>query len=261
MVPGERESGGLRSLFTPAEGPSLDTPLREPIGKDPLYGPARTRPRVRRGLGEPGLQRIREDLLEFKEPTSDEEPPEEPPVGDAEVPSPLPPPEEIHPIAQSTKGGFSTPRPDRHVEFWKAAKSKQSTRVASAQWIPTEESKVGITGDLFIAFARPHEGKSTLFLYKGVNDSQWSEFKGTDSFGKFIPRLGEYSAHSEVVYKYYKYLHPDQVWWIFNESWTIIRENNESVTGEKAPRGVAARTASTAAAIASQRKRERESGA
>lgn len=227
---------GYDELFRQTENPEGGPSPREPRDREPREFKEPSVGRRKPGLGEKGISRIRQEL------------------------EGLPPPEEIHPIAQSTKGGFSTPRPDRHVEFYSAAGNKQSTRVASAQWIPTEMFKSGVVGDLFIAFARPHKGKSTLFLYKNVSEKTWSDFKNTTSFGKFIPRLGEYSDHSDVEYDFYRKLHPDNDWWIFSKSWTTIRENNESVVGGKAPRGTAARVASSALEKAAQRKRERESG-
>ena len=76
------------------------------------------------------------------EPAESEDPEEleEPEATSAPI---LPPPELIYPITQSTafgatdRYGLPTTRKDKYSDYHGQLASKQSTRVAAAQWIPT----------------------------------------------------------------------------------------------------------------------------
>lgn len=225
-TPGRRRDRGY-DIFSPEEGPPA--PRRAP----------------RPGLGNLGLERIQEALAEFREePLA---PPEEPPTEEDTVDrSNLPKPEYIYPIKQSTKASFSTKRPDKYFEFYGAAASQQSTRVYAMQWIPTHRVGGDIVGDIFVAFARPSNGKSSLFVYKEKKISIWENLKAggpEGSFGKTVRTLGSHGSYDSDLFSIYEKIHPDHETWIYDslEWWDVIRPMNESV-GTPRKRGALART-------------------
>lgn len=216
------------------------------------YAEAR-RGRKRRGLGPEGLARIREDLKEFKETLPeevDEGPPEEPPEEEESGPERprLPPPEYISNILQADWPAGSDPdesrfqvlRPDKDKRFYKQGSTK-STRVHAMQWIPTDIDEYGIvTGDIFVAFARPSKSVgSSLFLYASHDADTWNSFKISESLGEAVRSLGTAISKKEMdeeEIENYKKLHPMHSSWIFDPKemikWTTIRPNN-SIAGEE----------------------------
>lgn len=121
----------------------------------------------------------------------------------------LPPPELIYPITQSTvfgaadRYGLPTTRKDKYSDYHGQAASKQSTRVAAAQWIPTfdddpdEQGNQTYSGfgDILIGFARPSRAQSSgygaLYYWIGQGEVIWETFKKAESFGKQVEALGE----------------------------------------------------------------------
>lgn len=221
------------------------TPGPEGVTAPPTGLTATSAKRVRPGLGQPGIERIRQELDEFREEATT--PPEEPPTEEVTVDrSDLPKPEYIYPIKQSTKASFSTKRPDKYFEFYGAAASQQSTRVYAMQWIPTHRENANIIGDIFVAFARPSQGKSSLFVYKKKEISEWDSLKmgGPEgSFGKAVRSLGSHGSYDSDLFSFYEEIHPDHETWIYDslEWWDVIRPMNESV-GTPRKRGALART-------------------
>lgn len=215
------------------------------------YAEAR-RGRKRRGLGPEGLARIREDLKEFKEPLYDEVdegPPEEPPEEESGPERPrLPPPEYISNILQAEwpsgtdtdESRFRVLRPDKDSKFYGQGSSR-STRVHAIQWIPTDIDEYGrVTGDIFVAFARPSKSVgSSLFLYASHDVETWDSFKSSGSLGVSVKSLlGTAISKKEMDEKEienYKRLHPIHSSWIFDSKemikWTAIRPGN-SIEGE-----------------------------
>lgn len=206
LPPGRPKRDRGYDIFSPQEGPP--SPTRK-------AGP---------GLGPSGLERIQEELIDRSD---------------------LPKPEYIYPIKQSTKASFSTKRPDKYVEFYKAAASQQSTRVYAMQWIPTYRKDGRIVGDIFVAFARPSNGKNSLFVYKEKDESEWATLKvgGEDSsFGRAVKSLGSPDSYDDSLFSFYEEIHPDHETWIYDSMdwWAVIRPGNESV-GSKRKRTVLGR--------------------
>lgn len=225
------------------------------------YAEAR-RGRKRRGLGPEGLARIREDLKEFKETLPeeiDEGPPEEPPEEESGPERPrLPPPEFIDGIRQSSKPyPYKAARPDStyYIESGKKVYPfyedgpTRSTRVRAMQWVPTSVMGTEVVGDIFVAFARPNSGKSTLFCYKNCEEDVWKNFKTAKSLGRYVNTvLNSHGPkpHGPDDYAIYKELHPDFTGsYIFDAGklveWFSIRNPNSAGTDERRPRSVEGR--------------------
>lgn len=212
------------------------------------------RKRAAPGLGAQGLERIKEALDAFREepPSLPEEPPEEPPSDDSEEEKEeLPPPEHRKDIPQSTKPyPYKSARPDSTYYIESGEKvypfhkdgPKASTRVRAMQWIPMSTSGKSITGDLFVAFARPSKSVgSSLVLYENITKSEWDNFKSNISMGAAVKRFGTPIPHGEDKYQEYKDAHPDyDGWWIFDNlaEWTTIRPNNSRDGDSRRPRSV-----------------------
>lgn len=256
----EGEKSNLRDLL---DGYGTPTELYKYTGSLPpsspstktiesIEGTAAPRKRVRPGLGEPGLERIKESLAEFRDEPPDSGPPEEPPVEEGFDREDLPKPEYVYPINQSTKASFKTSRPDKYYEFWRAAASQQSTRVYAMQWIPTHR-EYGVTiGDIFVAFARPSKGKKSLFVYKKKKQEEWDFLKigGEEgSFGKTINTMGKPDDYDDALFSEYEEIHVGHTEWIFKSmgKWGTIRPNNESTGSDKADRERGALSRSIAA--------------
>ena len=166
----------------------------------------------------------------------------------------LPPPELIYPITQSTAFGATDlpiTRKDKYSDYHGRLASKQSTRVAAAQWIPTfnidpdEQGNQTYSGfgDILIGFARPSRAQSSgfgaLYYWMGKNETIWETFKTggdseTPSFGRGVEDLGkgelfdpgrikvyteEHSAHDE--------LDEGAVRWIWTIGFTTNRDAAE----------------------------------
>ena len=188
----------------------------------------------------------------------------------------LPPPELIYPITQSTafgatdRYGLPTTRKDKYSDFYDQAASKQSTRVAAAQWIPTfdddpdEQGNQTYSGfgDILIGFARPSRAQSSgygaLYYWMGQNEAIWENFKTAESFGKQVNALGaddgqldparikvyteEHSAHDAMDEGA-----EDTVRWIWTIGFTTNRDAAEFEALKAARKGeVAARAAERA---------------
>jgi hypothetical protein len=167
----------------------------------------------------------------------------------------LPPPELIYPITQSSKFGAASrydltiTRKDKYSDYHGQAASKQSTRVAAAQWIPTfdidldEQGNQTYSGfgDILIGFARPSRAQSSgygaLYYWVGQNEAIWENFKTAESFGKQVEVLGdgdqfdprriavyteEHSAHDEMDEGA-----EDTVRWIWTIGFTTNRDAAE----------------------------------
>jgi hypothetical protein len=114
------------------------------------------------------------------------------------------------------------------------------------QWIPTNRGESGVVfGDIFVAFARPSKGKSSLVVYTDKSEETWMGFKSSRSLGQFIntmmgPPLDQDDMTSEL-YDFYRGKHVGYSRWIFEEMdrWRSIRPNNELV-------GIEAKTAAGA---------------
>ena len=188
----------------------------------------------------------------------------------------LPPPELIYPITQSSvfgatdRYGLPTTRKDKYSDFYDQAASKQSTRVAAAQWIPTFDddpdeqgnSTYSGFGDILIGFARPSRAQSSgygaLYYWIGQNEAIWENFKTAESFGKQVNSLGaddgqldparikvyteEHSAHDAMDEGA-----EDTVKWIWTIGFTTNRDAAEFEALKAARKGeVAARAAERA---------------
>jgi len=218
-------------------GPSSmtsDTGVSAPLAESPA-----TRTRARPGIGQPGLERIRQELDEFR---VSETPPEEPPTGGGEedYSYALPPPEYISPITQSVKRpGFGSVRPDLYPEFYGGG-PQSSTRVHAIQWIPVFKGKTDspseIYGDILVAFARPSSSErsrstGSLYVYHHKTQAIWDAFKGSTSLGRAVrSELGSGSPYDSDYNDYYRKFHPDYSGlYIFDEvaKWRAIRPNNE----------------------------------
>lgn len=251
-----KEGSGLSSLFQQSPGfpeghiaPSSS--VREGSVFDPIYGPPKPRKRVKPGLGPSGRERIRDELsrppLESSPfVPSGEEPPDEPGDIDGGGRPSLPRPEYIKAIGQAERppemspdeARFEVLRPDKDKRFYGQGAKGKSTRVQAMQWIPTSINEVGeITGDIFVAFARPSKGKSGLFLYKEKDYETWVDLRSSGSIGRSITALGSPVSQEDVsedTYSDYRALHPYHSSWIFEDGggWLTIRAGN-SLSGDK----------------------------
>jgi hypothetical protein len=186
------------------------------------------------------------------EESEESEESEEPEATSAPI---LPPPELIYPITQSSKFGAASrydltiTRKDKYSDYHGQAASKQSTRVAAAQWIPTfdidldEQGNQTYSGfgDILIGFARPSRAQSSgygaLYYWVGQNEAIWENFKTAESFGKQVEVLGdgeqfdprritvyteEHSAHDEMDEGA-----EDTVRWIWTIGFTTNRDAAE----------------------------------
>jgi hypothetical protein len=186
------------------------------------------------------------------EESEESEESEEPEATSAPI---LPPPELIYPITQSSKFGaasrydLTVTRKDKYSDYHGQAASKQSTRVAAAQWIPTfdidldEQGNQTYSGfgDILIGFARPSRAQSSgygaLYYWVGQNEAIWENFKTAESFGKQVEVLGdgeqfdprritvyteEHSAHDEMDEGA-----EDTVRWIWTIGFTTNRDAAE----------------------------------
>lgn len=126
---------------------------------------------------------------------------------------------------------FRVVRPDNNKMFYGQGNTR-STRVQAMQWIPTEVSEVdgSVTGDIFVAFARPQEGKSGLFVYTEKSLDTWKSLRDSNSIGRSINALGDplpQEDMGEEMYSKYRDLHRGVSLWIFDKSWRSIRNPNE----------------------------------
>jgi hypothetical protein len=207
-----------------------------------------------------------------KDETEESEESEEPEVTSAPI---LPPPELIYPISQSSvfgatdRYGLPTTRKDKYSDYHGQAASKQSTRVAAAQWIPTfdddpdEQGNPTYSGfgDILIGFARPSRAQSSgygaLYVWMGQNEAIWGNFKTTESFGKQVEVLGDGEQLNPARIKVYTEEHSvydkmdegaeDTVRWIWTIGFTTNRDAAEFEALKAARKGeVAARAAERA---------------
>lgn len=203
---------------------------------------------------------------------AESEEPEEPEATSAPI---LPPPELIYPITQSTvfgatdRYGLPTTRKDKYSDYHDQAASKQSTRVAAAQWIPTfdddpdEQGNQTYSGfgDILIGFARPSRAQSSgygaLYCWMGQNEAIWETFKTAESFGKQVEVLGKTKQFDPRRIKVYTEEHSahdamdegaeDTVRWIWTIGFTTNRDAAEFEALKAARKGeVAARAAERA---------------
>lgn len=221
------------------------------------------------GLGEYGKQRIREDLrgapftvpplydeatsTDVGEPPSSDGPPKEPPKEDDDEDKPkLPDPVFIDNILQSAKPyPYKAARPDL-IEHFHNDGPNRSTRVRAIQWVPTSMDGTEVRGDIFVAFARPNSGKSTLTLYTDFSESEWTNFTTSTSLGKYVDNV--LNSHGPVPhglgdYANYKDLHPDfKGSYIFDpenlKKWFTIRTPNSAGTNTRKPRSIEGKAAS-----------------
>lgn len=234
----------------------------------------------RPGLGEPGKSFISSELTAaeeydiwgISEAYSEEPkapadtPPSEPP-GDSEGTEPieeLPPPEYIYEIKQSSKPyPYKAARPDL-IDVFYGDGPDRSTRVRAMQWVPTEKNGDVVVGDIFVAFARPSEGKSALVLYTGLTEALWENFKKAKSLGVYVNEvLKDYGPvkHGPEQYKRYKDLHPsyEEEEYIFDPSnlakWYVIRSPNSAGTDVRKPRSIEGK-----AKVAAERMEKRGKG-
>lgn len=235
---------GLQEIFDRKDDSfSLDRWL-----EDPIYGPLPPQPE-RRTQGPPeqtnvvGPTRPRDrgpniNLPEMMETEAGREPTRY----ESYLFTKLPRPEYIESIPQAVypsgyKGvQFKIKRPDNNEMFYGQGSSR-STRVQAMQWIPTELDEVtgDVKGDIFVAFARPQEGKSGLFVYKNKSEDTWKSLKKSSSIGRSINVLGlpePQDSMTEDMFSVYRKLHTGETW-IFDKSWMTTREPNEAGTVER----------------------------
>ncbi len=171
---------------------------------------------------------------------------------------PLPIPEFIKRIKQSTAGNYQyLKRPDKAPDAWGEGPTR-STRVQAMQWVPLspiDETGSSWRGYIFVAFARPSNlvGNS-LWAYPECTNSQWESLKSSTSLGSAVKMLGSGSRYKDNFGKVCERAHKKTMLdegesysdWIFGPEydWSMIRPNNEGIYyGERAARSAARKKA------------------